>query len=44
LNGQSLDGRPLTVKEARPQRTDFAQTRGGGGRSNFVRPRDFTDF
>ncbi len=44
LNGQSLDGRPLTVKEARPQRPDFARSRGGCGRSNFGRPRYFTDF
>lgn len=37
LNGQSLDGRPLTVNEARPPRTDFARPRpggGGGGRGN----------
>jgi RNA recognition motif-containing protein len=33
LNGQSLDGRRLTVNEARPQRTDFASRphEGGGG-------------
>ena len=31
LNGQSLDGRPLTVNEARPQRADFSRPRGGGG-------------
>ncbi len=30
LNGQTLEGRRLTVNEARPQRTDFA----GGGRSH----------
>ena len=29
LNGQSLEGRPLTVNEARPPRTDFARPRGG---------------
>jgi len=38
LNGQSLEGRPLTVNEARPQRTDFARPPGGGGRrENFRR-------
>ena len=32
LNGQSLQGRRLTVNEARPQRTDFGgRPRGGGG-------------
>jgi RNA recognition motif-containing protein len=31
LNGQSLEGRRLTVNEARPQRTDFPRPRGGGG-------------
>jgi len=31
LNGQPLDGRALTVNEARPQRTDFGGNRGGGG-------------
>ena len=31
LNGQSLEGRPLTVNEARPPRTDFSRSRGGGG-------------
>jgi len=46
LNGQSLDGRPLTVNEARPPRTDFARPRGGGGgggggRDNFSRRRDY---
>ena len=39
LNGQSLEGRALTVNEARPQRTDFARPRGGGGRDNFSRRR-----
>jgi RNA recognition motif-containing protein len=39
LNGQSLEGRPLTVNEARPQRTDFP--RGGGGRDSFSRRRDY---
>jgi len=35
LNGQSLEGRPLTVNEARPQRAGFGggpQRGGGGGR------------
>jgi RNA recognition motif-containing protein len=34
LNGQSLEGRPLTVNEARPQRAGFTggPQRGGGGR------------
>ena len=31
LNGQALEGRQLTVNEARPQRTDFARPRGGRG-------------
>ncbi len=42
LNGQSLDGRPLTVNEARPQRTGFSRPPGGGdhrGRSD--RGRDY---
>jgi RNA recognition motif-containing protein len=39
LNGQSLEGRRLTVNEARPPRTDFSRPRpggggGGGGRGN----------
>jgi cold-inducible RNA-binding protein len=29
LNGQSLEGRTLTVNEARPQRTGFSGNRGG---------------
>ena len=43
LNGQPLDGRPLTVNEARPQRTDFSsRPRGaGGGRNDFRRRRDY---
>jgi len=32
LNGQALDGRPLTVNEARPQRAGFSGNRAGGGR------------
>ena len=41
LNGQSLDGRPLTVNEARPQRADFSRPRSGGGREDFRRRRDY---
>ena len=43
LNGQSLDGRPLTVNEARPPRSDFSRPRGGGGhnRDSFKRRRDY---
>ena len=42
LNGQSLDGRPLTVNEARPQRADFGRPRdGGSGRDSFSRRRDY---
>lgn len=40
LDGQVMDGRPLTVNEARPQRTGFSGQRpggggGGGGRGGF---------
>ncbi len=31
LNGQSLEGRRLTVNEARPQPTRFSGSQGGGG-------------
>jgi RNA recognition motif-containing protein len=42
LNGKSLEGRSLTVNEARPQRTDFSRPRGGGGRrDSFRRRRDY---
>jgi cold-inducible RNA-binding protein len=42
LNGQSLEGRRLTVNEARPQRTDSPRPGGrGGGRGNFERRRRF---
>lgn len=34
LNGQSLQGRRLTVNEARPQRSDFSRPHGGGGGRN----------
>ena len=44
LNGQTLEGRPLTVNEARPQRAGFSggggdARRGGGGRMG--RKRDY---
>ena len=41
LNGKSLDGRSLTVNEARPQRTDFARPRGAGNRDRFSRRRNY---
>jgi RNA recognition motif-containing protein len=47
LNGQSLEGRPLTVNEARPQRAGFSggAHRGGGGQRSgggrFGRKRDY---
>jgi cold-inducible RNA-binding protein len=43
LNGQSLEGRRLTVNEARPQRTDAPRSgdRGGRGRGDFERRRRF---
>jgi RNA recognition motif-containing protein len=34
LNGQTLEGRPLTVNEAKPQRTGFGRGPGGGGRGD----------
>jgi cold-inducible RNA-binding protein len=37
LNGQALDGRPLTVNEARPPRSGFGGQRDGGGRSGYRR-------
>jgi len=40
LNGQALDGRPLTVNEARPQRAGFSGNRAGGGR-DFGRRRSY---
>ena len=41
LSGQSLDGRPLTVNEARPPRSDFSRPRSGGGnRDSFRRRRE----
>ncbi len=41
LDGKSLEGRPLTVNEARPQRTGFSGPRGGpgGGRGGFNKRR-----
>jgi RNA recognition motif-containing protein len=44
LNGQALEGRALTVNEARPQvRTGFSGSRdgGGGNRDRFDRKRDY---
>jgi RNA recognition motif-containing protein len=43
LNGQALEGRSLTVNEARPQRTGFSGSRdgGGGNRDRFDRKRDY---
>ena len=38
LNGQTLEGRPLTVNEAKPQRTGFGRSRDGGGRGFQGRP------
>ena len=37
LNGQALEGRPLTVNEAKPQRTGFGRSQGGGGRDSYGR-------
>jgi cold-inducible RNA-binding protein len=34
LNGQSLEGRALTVNEAKPQRTGFGRGPGGGARGD----------
>jgi cold-inducible RNA-binding protein len=34
LNGQTLEGRPLTVNEAKPQRTGFGRGPGGDGRGD----------
>ncbi len=34
LNGQALEGRTLTVNEAKPQRTGFGRGPGGGGRGD----------
>ncbi len=41
LDGKTLEGRPLTVNEARPQRTGFSGPRGGGGggRGGFTKRR-----
>lgn len=42
LNGQSLEGRTLTVNEAHPRRTDLSRAHtGGGNRDNFGRRRDY---
>ncbi len=41
LDGQALEGRPLTVNEARPQKSGFSKPRpgGGGGRGGFDKRR-----
>jgi RNA recognition motif-containing protein len=39
LNGQALEGRALTVNEARPQRPNFSAS-GGGGRDRDNRRRN----
>jgi cold-inducible RNA-binding protein len=41
LNGKSLEGRTLTVNEARPMRTGFSGGRDGGGRDRSDRRRDY---
>jgi len=42
LNGQTLEGRRLTVNEARPQRTGgFGRSPGRGGRGSFDRKRRY---
>jgi RNA recognition motif-containing protein len=41
LNGQSLEGRPLTVNEARPQRAGFSGGPRRGGGDRFGRKRDY---
>ena len=40
LNGQALEGRALTVNEARPQRASLSAS-GGGGRYRDNRRRDY---
>jgi RNA recognition motif-containing protein len=41
LNGQTLEGRPLTVNEARPQRAGFSGGPRRGGGDRFGRKRDY---
>lgn len=41
LNGHALEGRNLTVNEARPQRTGYSGQRDGGGRDGSYRRRDY---
>lgn len=41
LNGQSLEGRALTVNEARPPRTGFSGQRNGVGRDRGDYRRDY---
>jgi RNA recognition motif-containing protein len=37
LNGRTLEGRSLNVNEARPPRTGFGRSQGGGGRHSHGR-------
>jgi cold-inducible RNA-binding protein len=41
LNGQTLSGRPLTVNEARPQRSGADRRNSVGGPDNFGRTRNY---
>ena len=42
LNGQQLGGRPLTVNQARPQRSEFVRPRDNGfERDNYSRRRSY---
>jgi RNA recognition motif-containing protein len=41
LNGQALEGRALTVNEARPPRIGFSGQRNGGGRDRGDYRRDY---
>lgn len=41
LNGKTLEGRTLTVNEARPMRTGFSGGRDGGGRGRSGYGRDY---
>ncbi len=41
LNGRDFGGSPVTVNEARPQRTGFSGQRGGDGRDRGGHRRDY---
>ncbi|MGH9326419.1 MAG: RNA recognition motif domain-containing protein [Terriglobia bacterium] len=41
LNGQAIEGRTLTVNEARPPRTGYSAQRNGGSRDRDGRRRDY---